>query len=47
MNYIYVLRKIKKIGDMNSYKVPIKYEQIEDIIEKDFIDIDFTKIINK
>ena len=32
---------------MNSYKVPIKYEQIEDIIEKDFIDIDFTKIINK
>ena len=38
---------VYSIGDMNSYKVPIKYEQIEDIIEKDFIDIDFTKIINK
>ena len=24
---------------MNSYKVPVKFEQIEDIIEKDFIDI--------
>ena len=46
-----LLKEVRKfvysIGDMNSYKVPIKYEQIEDIIEKDFIDIDFTKIINK
>ena len=26
------------IGDMNNYKVEINYEQIEDIIEKDFLD---------
>ena len=28
------------IGDMNSYKVPVNYEQIEDIIENDFLDIE-------
>ena len=27
------------IGSMNSYKVPVNYEQIEDIIENDFLDI--------
>ena len=32
---------------MNSYKVPVNYEQIEDIIEKDFIDIDLTKVVVK
>ena len=26
------------IGEMNSYKVPVNYEQIEEVIEKDFID---------
>ena len=26
------------IGDMNNYKVEINYKQIEDIIEKDFLD---------
>ena len=26
------------IGEMNSYKVPVNYEQIEGVIEKDFID---------
>ncbi len=25
------------IGDMNNYKVELNYEQIEDIIEKDFL----------
>ena len=25
------------IGDMNSYKVPVNFEQIEQIIEEDFI----------
>ena len=34
-----VLKFFYSIGDMNSYKVPVKLEQIEDIIEKDFIDI--------
>ena len=32
------------IIDMNSYKVPVNYEQIEDIIENDFLEI---RIINK
>ena len=27
------------IGDMNSYKVPVNYEQIEEIIENDFLEI--------
>ena len=26
------------IGDMNTYKVELNYDQIEDVIEKDFID---------
>ena len=34
-----VIKFFYSIGDMNSYKVPVKFEQIEDIIEKDFIDI--------
>ena len=33
-----VLKFVYSIGDMNSYKVPVNYEQIEDIIENDFID---------
>ena len=27
------------IGDMNTYKVPVNYDQIEDIIENDFLDL--------
>ena len=38
-----LLEGVKKffysIGDMNSYKVPVNYEQIEEIIEKDFLEI--------
>ena len=26
------------IGDMNTYKVELNYDQIEDVIEKDFLD---------
>ena len=37
------LEQVKKffysIGSMNSYKVPVNYEQIENIIENDFLDI--------
>ena len=33
-----VLKFVYSIGDMNSYKVPVNFEQIEDIIENDFID---------
>ena len=35
------------IGDMNTYKVPVNYEQIEDIIENDFLDIKVKKKIEK
>ena len=38
-----VLKFVYSIGDMNSYKVPVNYDQIEDIIENDFIDEDNTK----
>ena len=31
------------IGDMNNYKIEINYDQIEDIIEKDFLDDGFKK----
>ena len=38
-----LLEGVKKffysIGDMNSYKVPVNYEQIEEIIENDFLEI--------
>ena len=37
-----LLKAVKKffysIGDMNTYKVDLNYEQIEDVIEKDFLD---------
>ena len=42
-----VIKFFYSIGDMNSYKVPVKYEQIEDIIENDFIDIIELKTSNK
>ena len=37
--YKYVMKFFYSIGSMNSYKVPVNYEQIEDIIENDFLDI--------
>jgi hypothetical protein len=38
-----LLKFVYSIGDMNSYKVPVNYEQIEDIIENDFIDTNVPK----
>ena len=35
------------IGSMNTYKVPVNYKQIEDIIENDFLDIKVKKKIEK
>ena len=40
-----VLKFFYSIGDMNSYKVPVNFEQIKDIIENDFIDSGETKKI--
>jgi hypothetical protein len=37
--YKCVMKFFYSIGSMNSYKVPVNYEQIEDIIENDFLDI--------
>ena len=34
-----IKRFFYSIGDMNSYKVPVNYEQIEEIIENDFLEI--------
>ena len=42
-----VLKFVYSIGDMNSYKVPVNYAQIEDIIENDFIGEENIKKANK
>ena len=37
---LYAVKKFcYSIIDMNSYKVPVNYDQIEDIIENDFLDV--------
>ena len=35
----FVRKFFYSIGSMNSYKIPVNYKQIENIIEKDFLDI--------